>query len=112
MKAYYLSIDGDDDAGAAIVFAETPSKAKAQIYSTTLGDMWDGEWIYLRARREKRYDGLEKLSKAELFCKQWRDGWRWFDIDYPNEEEATDAEFIEWYNDVFPPRKKIYDWER
>lgn len=103
MKAYSLSIkDDQNEAGEAIVFAATAREAKKQVWGhETLVDALEGGWIALRVNRAKRYDGMEKLSPAELGCKQWRDGWTWFDMDTPNEEEASDAEFIEWYEDVF-----------
>src|SRR3954469_2627602 len=105
MKAYYLSIAGDDDAGGAVVFAETAKAAKKQVFNhEALADALQGEWIYLRVRRDKRYDGLEKLSAAELALRQWKDGWRWFDTDYPDPYEATDAEFLDWYKDNFGAR--------
>lgn len=100
MKAYYLSIAGDDDAGGAIVFAETAKAAKKLVFShEALADALQGEWIYLRVRRDKHYDGMETLTKAELAKMQWRDGWRWFDSDYPDPDEATDKEFYQWYVD-------------
>lgn len=100
IKAYHLSIKDDYDAGNAIVFAETPAAAKNQIYSTTLGDNVE-DWIDIRVRRDKRYDGMENLSEADLALEQWKDGWRWFDEDYPDPDEATDAEFLTWYEDAF-----------
>lgn len=102
MKAYCLSIAGDDDAGCAVVFAETAKEAKKQVFQhEALADALQGEWIYLRVHRDKRYDGMEKLSAAELALHQWKDGWRWFDMEYPDPDEATDTEFIEWYNRNF-----------
>lgn len=102
MKAYYLSIAGDDDAGGAVVFADTVSGAKKQVFKhESLADSLQGEWIYLRARRDKQYDGMENLSEAELALAQWHDGWRWFDMDYPDPNEATDREFLEWYKNTF-----------
>jgi hypothetical protein len=99
VKAYYLSIRGDDDAGGAIVFADTPSQAKNQIYAT---DIWyDGTWTDIRVCRYKKYDGMERSSSAELALKQWHDGWRWFDMDYPDVDEATDQEFLNWFKKTF-----------
>lgn len=102
MKAYYLSIAGDDDAGGAIVFAETAKAAKKLVFNhESLADALQGEWIYLRVHRDKQYDGMENLSAAELALRQWHSGWRWFDIHYPDPDEATDAEFLEWYKNTF-----------
>lgn len=106
MKAYCLSIDGDDDAGNAIVFAETGREAKKQVFKhEALSDSLQGEWIYLRVCRDKRYDGMENLDAAHLALHQWHDGWRWFDMDYPDPDQATDDEFVEWYHDSFGGKK-------
>ncbi len=102
IKAYYLSVKDEDDAGGAIVFAETAKEAKKQVYAhDTLVDALEGGWINLLVHRDKSYDGMEKLSPAELALHQWKDGWRWFDLNYPDPDEATDAEFIEWYETTF-----------
>ena len=102
MKAYYLSIKDNDDAGGAIVFANTVREAKKQVWShDMLVDALEGGWIALRAHRDKRYDGMENLDPAHLALQQWKDGWHWFDIDYPDPDEATDQEFIDWYVRIF-----------
>lgn len=44
---------------------------------------------------------MEKLTLAQLALEQWHDGWRWFDSDYPDPNEATDAEFLKWYESTF-----------
>jgi hypothetical protein len=99
MKAYYLSTT-DPDHGAAIVFADKPSHAKNQIFGT---DIWyDGEWTDIWVERATKFDDMENLGPAELALKQWRDGWRWFDMDYPDVDEATDEEFLTWYKSRFP----------
>lgn len=99
MKAYYLSIYNGDDAGQQIVFANTAKEAKKLVH----GDVYDNleNYIDLRVNRAKKYDGMENLSEAELALQQWHDGWQWYDIDYPNPDEATDSEFLEWYKDTF-----------
>lgn len=108
MKAYCLSIKDNDDAGAAIVFANTVREAKKQVYGhDMLVDALEGGWIELQAHRDKRYDDMENLSAAEISMHQWRDGWRWFDTDYPDPDTATDAEFIAWYEAEFGDRKTI-----
>lgn len=102
MKAYYLSIAGDDDAGGAVVFAKTAREAKKQVFNhEALSDSLQGEWIYLRVRRDKRYDGMEDLDAAHLALEQWKDGWRWFDMNYPDPDEATDEEFLTWHKENF-----------
>lgn len=102
MKAYYLFIEGDDDAGGAITFANTAKEAKKRVYEHEhMADALEGGWIDLRARRSKSYDGMETLSKAELALQQWKDGWRWFEMSYPDADEATDQEFLDWYKDMF-----------
>lgn len=102
MKAYRLSVKNDDDAGQAIVFANTAKEAKKQVYGhDTLADALEGGWIDLLVHRDERYDGMESLSSAELALHQWHDGWRWFDLNYPDPDEATDEEFIKWYEDNF-----------
>lgn len=96
MKAYYLTTTEEEE--GAIVFANTVREAKTKIFST---DIWFDNWIDVRARRDKRYDNMEKLSEAELALHQWRDGWRWFDYNYPDPDTATDAEFLDWYKRTF-----------
>lgn len=104
MKAYYLSIKDNDDAGMQVVFANTAKEAKRLVS----GEVHDNleEYIYLRVNRAKRYDGMENLSRAELALKQWQDGWQWFDLyDVPNPDENTDAEFLAWYKSNFGSRQ-------
>lgn len=105
MKAYVLSLKNDDEGFSEIVFAETSKAAKKMIYRTNLGDMVE-EWIDIRVHRDKRYDGMENLSDAELALKQWRDGWGWIDMDPPDADEATDEEFFEWHKKWFGPSEK------
>jgi hypothetical protein len=107
MKAYHLSVKDEDDAGGAIVFANTVKEAKKQVFRhEMLAEALAGGWLALRANRTRKYDGMENLSEAELAKEQWRDGWKFFDMDYPDPDEATDAEFIAWYKNAFgePPR--------
>jgi hypothetical protein len=102
MKAYCLSIKDEDDAGCAIVFANTVKEAKKQVWGhDTLVDALEGGWITLQAHRDKKYDGMENLDEAHLALAQWHDGWRWFDIDYPDPDEATDEDFLDWYERTF-----------
>lgn len=102
MKAYSLSIKDNDDAGCAIVFANTAREAKKQVWShDTLVDALEGGWIALQVHRNKYYDGMEKLDAAHLALAQWKDGWVWFDVNYPDPDEATDTEFLKWYTDNF-----------
>lgn len=96
MKAWCVSIKDDEDQGMLIVFAENRNEARSKT-----GDLMYDNWIDIIAVRDKRYDGLEKLTEAELALRQWRDGWRWYDMDYPEPEDATDAEFLKWYKDNF-----------
>ncbi len=104
MKAYYLSIKDNDDAGGQIVFANTAKEAKKLVS----GDVWDNleNYIELRVNRSKHYDGMENLSKAELALEQWKEGWQWFDIEYPDPDEATDEEFLSWYKSMFEGSKR------
>lgn len=97
MKAYYLSVT-DEDQGGKIVFANTVNEARKHIYST---DFFYDSWLDVKARRYKAFDGMESLSDAELALHQWKEGWRWFDTDYPDPDEATDAEFLLWYESYF-----------
>jgi len=99
MKAWYLDIKDDPDQGAEIVFANTRNEARKQVYSTDL--MWDS-WLDVQAVRWRSCDGLEKLDKANLTMKLWReDGWRWWDIDYPDPDTASSQEFLDWYAKTF-----------
>lgn len=96
MKAWCVSIKDDEDQGMLIVFAETRNEARSKT-----DDLQYESWLDVRAVRDKRYDGLEKLDKAHLALAQWHDGWRWYDMDYPEPEETTDTEFLEWYERNF-----------
>lgn len=98
MKAYHVSIRNDEDQGGGIVFADTAQEARKH-YGRF--DLDPESWLDVQAHRDKRYDGLEKLSDAELALCQWHDGWRWFFLDYPDPDEATDAEFLKWYENTF-----------
>jgi hypothetical protein len=98
MKAWYLDIRDDPDQGAFIVFANTRGQAMAQASSNDL--VYD-RYIDISAVRAKKYDGMENLSDSELDLMKWREGWRWFDMDYPDEDEATDAEFLVWWHKEF-----------
>jgi hypothetical protein len=102
MKAYKLSIRDDDDAGCAIVFATNGREAKKQVHAYEyLSDALQGGWISLEVRRAAHYDGMEKLTKAQLALEQWHEGWRWFDMENPDPDEATDDEFLKWYKRNF-----------
>lgn len=108
MKAYQLSIKDEDDYGSVVVFADTAKEAKKQYHlSDDISCAAQEDWTSLLVRREKRYDGMENLSNAELALHQWRDGWRWFDVDYPDPDTATDAEFLQWYKDIWGEKKTI-----
>lgn len=100
MKAYCVSIKDDDDAGAEIVFASTAREARKKTWGRDFTSQAES-YIDVVAHRDKRYDDMEKLSAAELACKQWHDGWQWYDMDALSPEEWTDAEFIKWYESNF-----------
>jgi len=99
MKAYFLSIRDDDmQQGGFTVFADTVQEARKQVYKKGL----DVEnWIDVQAHRDKKFDGLENLTPAELANRQWREGWQWYDIEFPHEEDTTDEEFYIWYEKEF-----------
>ena len=99
MKAWYLELDNDPDQGMFVVFSNTRNGARNQADSNDL--IYD-RWIDIRATRAKRYDDMEHLSEEELHLKLWHDGWRWFDrYDMPDEETASDADFINWHRAAF-----------
>jgi hypothetical protein len=94
VKAYYLSVEGRDEAGGVIVFAEN--------YNQAIGN-WNCEleyelWIDRRCKRAPEFDGMENASHYEMTLKQWHEGW-WFDTEVrcPWEGEATDEDFKKWY---------------
>jgi hypothetical protein len=99
MKAYYLSVKDNDDAGQEIVFANTAKEAKRLVS----GNIWDNleNYLDLRVNRAKKFDGMENLDSAHLALEQWKWGWQWFDMDFPDPDEATDEEFIKWYEESF-----------
>ena len=99
MKAWYLENRNDPDQGSFVVFAETRNKARALADSYDL--MYDS-WLDISATRAKRYDDKADLSEEELHLALWHDGWRWFDhYDMPDEETASDADFINWHRASF-----------
>ena len=107
MKAYYLTIKGDDEGVTDVVFANTAREAKKLVWQTDLVDYWQGEWILLRANRAKKYDGMEHLSDIEMKLFQWKEGWRYIDLyNMPDPDEATDEQFIEWYKNNIQKRDK------
>lgn len=99
MKAYYLSIRGDEDQGHFLVFAKTVNEARKQADSN---DLQYDRWIDVQAHRAKRWDDKENLPEHDLAKEQWREGWRWIDrYDLPDPDEATDEEFYKWYGENF-----------
>lgn len=98
MKAWYVDIKDDPDQGAFIVFADTRNEARSMAGGHDL--VYD-TWLDVQAVRAKHYDGMEKLDKPHLELEKWKEGWRWFDHDYPDPDEATDEEFLKWYKDNF-----------
>lgn len=97
MKAYYVSIKYDEDQGGHIVFANTVQEARKKVP----GDLDYESWLDVQAHRDKHFDDMENLTKAELAKEQWRHGWWFFQNDYPDPDEATDKEFIDWYEETF-----------
>jgi hypothetical protein len=99
MKAWYLDINNDPDQGAFIVFANTRNQARGMASSNDL--MYDS-WLDVQAIRAKQYDDLWDSKRSELALRQWKNGWRWFDVyDMPNDGVATDEEFLEWWHMAF-----------
>lgn len=101
MKAWTVEIKDDPDQGQAVVFCNTRNEARARADSHDL--MYDS-WLDIEARRFKQMDGKEHLDQAHLTLELWRNhGWRWWDVKYPDPDEATDAEFLKWYKETFSP---------
>lgn len=99
MKAWTVEITDDPDQGMFVVFANTRNEARAQASSHDL--MYDS-WIQVHAKRMRSMDDKEHLDDAHLTLDLWRNhGWRWWDIEYPDQDEATDAEFLKWYEENF-----------
>lgn len=97
MKAWRVEISNDPDQGTLVVFANTRNEAKSMT-----GDLMYDSWIDISATRFKEMDGKEHLDKAHLTLELWREhGWRWWDIEYPDPDEATDDEFLEWYRGIY-----------
>ncbi|MFE7720115.1 hypothetical protein ACFU44_13860 [Nocardia rhizosphaerihabitans] len=99
MKAYKLHIRDNDDADAQIVFANTAKAAKRLVH----GEVWDNleNYIDLRVNRAQHFDDMENLDTAHLALEQWKQGWIWFDMDYPDPDDTPDEKFIKWYSDTF-----------
>lgn len=100
MKAWRVEIRDDPDQGTLVVFADTRNEARSMT-----GDLMFDRWIDISATRFPQMDGKESLDKAHLTLELWRDhGWRWWDIEYPDQDEATDEEFLQWYAETFDHR--------
>lgn len=99
MKAWCVEIRDDPDEGQVVVFADTRNEARAKASSHDL--MYDS-WIDVTATRFRAMDDKERLDQAHLMLELWRDhGWRWWDFNYPDQDEATDEEFLKWYEETF-----------
>lgn len=98
MKAYYVSLRGDEDAGGGIAFANTVQEARKQYYRF---DLDPESWLDVQAHRRKTFDGMENLTKAELWKECWRDGWWFHEYDVPDVDTATDEDFYNWYERTF-----------
>lgn len=102
MKAYLLSVADSYDDPQQIVFANTAKEAKKLVHGEVYDELMSNHrYIDLRVKRYKHYDGMENLSPAQLAFQQWQDGWRWYDLDYPDPDTASEQEFMEWYKDTF-----------
>lgn len=103
MKAWTVEIAGDPDQGQAVVFANTRNEARSFAGSYDL--IYD-RWIDVEARRFKSMDNKEGLDRPHLMLELWREhGWRWWDIEYPDQDEATDEQFLTWYKETFGEKK-------
>lgn len=100
MKAWQVDIKDDPDQGAFIVFADTRNEARGMASSHDL--MYDS-WLDVQARRFKSMDGKEDLDAAHLALELWRNhGWTYIDnLGEPDPDEATDEEFLKWYEETF-----------
>ncbi len=99
MKAWLVDIKDDPDQGQFVVFAETRNQARGMASSHDL--IYD-TWLDVQAVRFKAMDDKEHLDEAHLLLDLWRNhGWRWWDFDYPDQDEATDEEFLKWYEETF-----------
>lgn len=94
MKAYYLSVDGFDDQGGAVVFAENYKQA---ITSWNCELEYDS-WLDRRCKRVPIFDGMEKSSDFEMKLVMWRNGW-WFDTatQPKSPDESSEKDFEDWY---------------
>lgn len=101
MKAYYVFVRNDEDQGGGIVFAKTAQEARGH-YSRF--DLDPESWIDVAAHRSKKWDDMEHLPPEQLALLQWRDGWRWFFMEYPDVDTATDEEFLVWYKETIGDR--------
>lgn len=103
MKAYRVSVR--DEFLSEIVFAESPSKAKAAFLNNKgvfgiLGE-YDVDYIDLRCSREETADGMQSASPENIAYKLIKNaGWVWDDreIDGNNVDEP---EFRERLHDIF-----------
>lgn len=98
MKAYYVSLRSDDEAGGGIVFAKTAQEARGMYHTW---DLDPENWLDVQAHRRPNFDNMENLSKMELMKECWRDGWWFHESNVPDVNEATDQDFYDWYERTF-----------
>lgn len=97
MKAWRVEIVNDPDQGTLVVYANTRNEARGMS-----GDLMYDSWLDITATRFKEMDDKEHLRESERALILWRDHcWRYLDIEYPDQDEATDLEFLEWYHKTF-----------
>lgn len=77
LKAYIVSENVNHE-NSALVFAESPSKAKLQALGTD--NLCDYNYINLRAKRAQYADGKENASARDLMVLNIQNGW-WYEID-------------------------------
>ena len=103
MKAYRVSVI--DEFLSEIVFADTPSKAKAAFLKNkgvfgVVGE-YEADYVDLRCSREKMVDGMQSANPENIAYKLIKEaGWVWDDgeIDGDNVDEP---EFRERLHDIF-----------
>ncbi len=101
MKAWVIENKYSMDGSQVLVFSDTQSGAKNQANFYDI----DCDWVDLRARRAKEFDGMEKASEKEIMRTQWEYGW-WFEYGadvLPNYEDVDggylkDEVFDKWWN--------------
>lgn len=99
MKAYFVWIENDDDAGNEIIFAKNTKEARSLAHTTQIAEEAD-RFIDVRVKRYPIFDDKENLTHKEFTRLKISEGWRFFELE-DIDEDTTNEEFDLWYTRNF-----------